>query len=563
MNNWNHEVDFLIVGSGGGGMAAAITAHHYGMNALVIEKAASYGGTTALSGGVTWIPNNHLMPLANIKDSEADAMLYLEQVVSDDVPRERLLAYVQQGPKMIRFLEENSMVKFDPAPEYPDYYAELKGGKPGARSLDPRPYSMRELGDRLVSTLRVTDLVYNNSFSMTAAEAHLVFSFTWRSHAIIFKRLLSFWLDIPSRLKRLPDNRLTLGKALVARLRHSMDIKNIPLWLNTSAQELIKDNGKVVGLVCEKDGKTLRIKAAKGILFATGGFAHNEALRQGHHPQPTGTHWTAASKSDTGDGILIGQQAGAKTDMMGYVWWTPTMVLPNKTVEAFIVGKSLPGCMIVNKGGKRFLNEAEPYEDFVKHQYAANAEVPSIPAFFVCDARYRYEYPLGTAMAHGKYMGDAMYKDMFDSGWVKKSDTIEGLAEKCGIDPQGLRESVDRMAQFAKQGRDDDFGKGSTLNDKYYSDHRIAPNPCLAPLEKAPFYAIEIWPGDLGTKGGLVADEFARVLDANNQVIEGLYVTGNSSASVMGDSYPGAGSTIGPSMTFGYVAAKHAAGVKE
>lgn len=240
------------------------------------------------------------------------------------------------------------------------------------------------------------------------------------------------------------------------------------------------------------------------------------------------------------------------------------MILASGAVEAFIVGKSMPSCMIVNKAGKRFLNEAEPYEDFVKHQYAANGdEAPSIPAFFVFDARYRHEYPLGTAMAPGKYMADAMFADLFASGWIKKADTIEGLAEQCGINPQGLRDSVNRMARFAQQGRDDDFGKGSTLNDKYYSDHRIKPNPCLAPLEKAPFYAIQIWPGDLGTKGGLVADEYARVLDENNRVIEGLYVTGNTSASVMGNSYPGAGSTIGPSMTFGYVAAKHAAGISE
>lgn len=543
-------------------MTAAITANHFGLNTLVIEKAGVYGGTTALSGGVIWIPNNHRMQAANITDSEAEAMQYLEQVVSADVPRERLLAYVQQGPEMLRFLEEHSLVKFDPAPVYPDYYAELKGGKHGARSLDPKPYSIRELGKELMDKLRIGDLVYDNNFSMTAAEAHVVFSFTWRSHFVIFKRLFLFWMDIPGRLKKLPDNRLTLGKALVARLRHTLVKKNIPLWLNTSASELIKEDNRVTGLMVEQDGKTLCIKASKGILFATGGFAHNDALRQEHHPKPASTKWTAASRADTGDGIMIGQQAGAKTGMMGYVWWTPTMILANGAVEAFIVGKSMPSCMIVNKAGKRFLNEAEPYEDFVKHQYAANEEIPGIPAFFVFDARYRHEYPLGTAIAPGKYMADAMFKHLFDSGWIKKSDTIEGLAKQCGIDPQGLQESVARMAQFARQGKDDDFGKGSTLNDKYYSDHRISPNPCLAPLDKAPFYAIEIWPGDLGTKGGLVADEYARVLDTHNQVIEGLYVTGNSSASVMGDSYPGAGSTIGPSMTFGYVAAKHAAGVK-
>lgn len=563
MSNWDHEVDFLVVGSGGGGMTAALTAQHHGLNTLVIEKAATYGGTTALSGGVIWVPDNHLMPSANVSDSEAEALQYLEQVVSADVPRERLRAYVRYAPKMLRFLEDNTLVKFDPAPVYPDYYAELKGGKPGARSLDPRPYSIRQLGEELHSKMRQTELVYNNSFSMTAAEAHIVFSFTWRSPLVIFKCLFSYWLDIPSRLKKLPDNRLTLGKALVSRLRHSLAKKGIPLWLSTPLVELVRDEGKVVGVICEQEGKLLRIRASKGVLVAAGGFAHNNEMRQQYHPHPTGTTWTAASHTDTGDGIRLGQQAGAKIDMMSYAWWTPTMVLPNKAVEAFIVGKSMPSCMIVNKAGQRILNEAEPYEDFVKHQYAANAAVPSIPSYFVFDGRYRHEYPLGTAMAPGKYMGDALYKDMFDSGWVKKSDTVEGLAEQCGIDAAGLRQTFDKMAQFAKAGKDSDFGKGDTLNDKYYSDHRIGPNPCLAPLDKPPFYAIEIWPGDLGTKGGLVADEYARVLDENGQVMPGLYATGNSSASVMGDSYPGAGSTIGPAMAFGYIAARHAAGLAE
>ena len=563
LGNWDHEVDFLVVGSGGGGMTAAITAHHHGLRTLVIEKSPVYGGTTALSGGVIWIPNNHLMPLANVRDSAEEAMRYLEQVVSADVPRERLQAYVEYGPAMLKFLEENSLVKFDPAPVYPDYYAELDGGKSGARSLDPRPYSIRELGEELHSVMRQSELVHNNTFSMTASEAHEIFSFTWRSHVVIFKRLLSYWLDIPSRLKKLPDNRLTLGKALVARLRHSMEKQQIPLWLSTPLKEIVMEEGKVIGVIVEQEGRLLHVKTNKGVLIAAGGFAYNYDMRQRYHRKPTGTTWTAASHADTGDGILLGQQAGAQIGMMGYAWWTPTLVLPNNVVEAFIVGKSMPSCMMVNQKGQRILNEAEPYEDFVKHQYESNDNAPSIPAWFVFDARYRHEYPLGTAMAPGKYMGDSLYKELFESGWIKKSDTVSGLAEQCGIDAEELENTFARMTEFAWKGCDEDFGKGNTLNDKYYSDHRISPNPCLAPLDKPPFYAVQIWPGDLGTKGGLVADEYARVLDKNNQVIPGLYVTGNSSASVMGDSYPGAGSTIGPSMTFGYIAAKHAAEVKE
>ncbi len=564
MNNWDQEVDFLVVGSGGGGMTAALTAHEYGLETLVIEKSDLYGGTTALSGGVIWIPNNHRMPSAKIEDSEEEALQYLEQVVSDDVPRPRLHAYVKQGPKMLKFLEEISLVKYDPAAEYPDYYAELKGGKPGARSLDPKPIFVKQLGEDLAKNLRRSGLHNPNGFSMTADEAHQIFCFTWRSHYVLIKRLLSYWLDLPGRINKLPDRRLTLGKALIARLRASMRNAEIPLWLNTSAQELIKENNRVVGLVCEKEGKALTIKVNKGVLIASGGFAHDDGLRKEFHQKSSNTQWTAACTTDTGDGIKMGRKVGAQLGMMGYAWWTPTMVMPEGHAEAFIAGRSLPGCMMVNKSGLRFLNEAEPYEDFVKHQYDDHSEESScIPAYFVFDSNYRQEYPVARELAPAKYRSDSAYQHLFDAGWVKKADSLEELASLCGIDPQGLIESARKMGVYAEKGIDEDFGKGSNLNDVYYSDHRVKPNPCLAPVENAPFYAIEIWPGDLGTKGGLVADEYARVYDENNQVIEGLYATGNASASVMGDSYPGAGCTIGASMTFGYVAARHAAGVSD
>lgn len=559
MQTWHEEVDFLIVGSGAGGMTAAITAHAKGLSTLVLEKSSVYGGTSALSGGVIWIPNNPHMSRANVKDSAEDAWYYLSQVVSKDVPEAKLKSYIKHGSEMLSFIEANSLLKYDPAPVYPDYYAELKGGKGGARSLDPRPYSIRQMGEALAQDMRSTELDIKGQFSMTADEAHQVFSFTWRSPIVIFQCLLRYWLDIPARLKKWPDNRLTLGRALVGRLRHTMEQKNIPLWLNTKALELIKEGDKVVGLLVERKGEKITIKAKQGVLLASGGFAKNQQLREQHHPAPSNKAWSAASSADTGDGIVLGQQVGADTGMMSYAWWSPTLVLNSGATEAFIVGKSMPSCMVVNKSGKRFLNEAEPYEDFVKHQYQANQESPSIPAYFIFDSRYRHEYPVGTAMAPGKYQGDSFYKELFASGWVKKADTIEELAQLTGINADGLAETVKLMEEYSINGVDKDFGKGGVLNDRYYSDHRIKPNPCLAPIAKAPFYAVEIWPGDLGTKGGLLTNELAQVLDTQGQAIEGLYATGNVTASVMGNSYPGAGSTLGPAMTFAYVAAKHAA----
>ena len=559
MQSWDTAVDFLVVGSGAGGMAAAITANKLGLKTAVIEKSAYYGGTSALSGGVIWVPNNHHMPRANIADSEADAVQYLSQVVSKDVCEEKLIAFIQQAPKMLAFLEKNSLLQYDPAPDYPDYYAELAGGKKGARSLDPKPYSIRKLGKPLADQMRSSSLKGNNSFSMTAKEAHEFFSFTWRSPIILIQNLLRYWLDFPARLRQWPDNRLTLGKALVSRLRHSLAKANVPLSLNTTLKELIVENGKVVGAVCEQEGKTLRIACSKGILIASGGFSRNAAMRAQYHPQPSSAQWTATSKTDTGEVIQIAEKLGAQLAMMSYAWWSPTLVLASGEVEAFILGKSMPSCMVVNKQGKRFCNEAAPYEDFVKQQYAANTQAPSIPAYFICDSRYRQEYPIGTAIAPGKYLGDNRYQTLFESGWIKKADTLEELAALCGIDAQGLTDTAQRLAQFSANGVDEDFKKGSYLNDRYYSDHRIKPNPCLAPIAKPPFYAVEIYPGDLGTKGGLLSNAQAQVLDTQNQVIDGLYVTGNASASVMGDSYPGAGSTLAPAMTFGYIAAQHAA----
>lgn len=557
---WDYSVDFLSVGSGGGGMAAALTAKLEGLHSLVIEKSGVYGGTTALSGGVIWIPNNHLMPSANVSDNDDDSLRYFEQVVSDDVPREKMLSYLKYAPEMLKYLEVNSLVKYDPAPVYPDYYSELEGGKSGARSLDPKPYSIYKLGISLVKSMRRNEWHKRDSFSLTASEAHMIFSFDYRAPLIIFKRLLTYWLDVPSRLRKLPDARLTLGRALIGRLRKSLFDEGVELWLNTEIKTLILDSGKVVGVQCIKEGVNFNIEVKKAVLMATGGFSHHRALRAEYHPHQDVSQWTAASPTDQGDGLFIGKEAGAKWSMMNYVWGSPTMIDANGNVEAFIVGKSMPNALIVNKSGQRFLNEAEPYEDFVKHQFSSHKNIDSVPAFFIFDARYRKEYPLGMMLPPGKYVPDVSVKGLIDSQWLKKAETLHELAQMCSIDPQGLYDEVAKLKAFAALGKDTDFGKGDTANDRYYSDHRVVPNPCLAFEDKGPYYAVEIYPGDLGTKGGLTTNEYAQVLNEDNAVISGLYACGNVSASVMGDSYPGAGSTIGPALTYGYIAAKYAAG---
>lgn len=562
MTGWDLSTDFVVVGSGAGGMTAAITAHQLGMQTLVLEKSAVYGGTSALSGGVIWVPNNHHMPAANVPDSEEEAWVYLKKLIGDDVADERIRAYIRRAPEMLRFMEQHSLVRFDAADEYADYYPELPGGKPGARSLDPLPYSRRKLGE-LETTMRApTHGQVLDRFMLTAKEAHLFLNFTWRTYLLLFWQLFRFFvLDISFRLRKRPDNRLTLGMALCSRLRKSLQLRDVDVWLNTPVLELVVESGRVTGVIARRGERHVRIEARKGVLLASGGFAHNEKMRQQYQQHPIGADWTVASPDDTGDGILMGQRVGAQLALMHCAWWTPALKLPDGRAEALIVGKSMPGCIMVNQNGERFTNDAAPYEDLVKGQYRAHSEAcSSIPCYLVFDGRFRHNYPVGLTLGPGKAMPDAMLpREFLASGWLKKAESIEELARQLKVDGVRLRATIERHNEFARSGKDLDFGRGDSLTDRYYSDHSVTPNSCMAPITQPPFYALEIWPGDLGTKGGLLCDEESRVLSHSGTAIEGLYATGNCSAAVMGDTYPGAGATLGPAMTFGYIAACHAA----
>lgn len=559
MADWHETVDFIVVGSGAAGLSGAVTAANKGLKTLVLEKSSEYGGTSALSGGVVWVPNNPVAKAAGINDSEALAKQYLQQVVSCDVNPEKLEAYIHHGAKMLEFMARETSVQFDLAKDYPDYYAELEGGLHNGRSLDPKPFSATTIGDALLAKMFKKSSPGEQPFTITAREAHEIFSFTWRSNFVLFKRMFLYAMDFPRRIKGLPDRRITLGRALVARLMHSIQQAGVEVRLETPVVDIIGDCKQVHGVLVKQNGQTKAIRAKKGLLLAAGGFSRDAKRRQEHQKKPIGTKWTATNPNDTGDVITLAENLGAELEMLGNAWWTPTMTMPSGGVEAFIVGKSMPGCMVVNKAGKRFCNEAEPYEDFVKHQYLSNDEVPSIPAYLIFDARYRKQYPVGTILAPGKFKPDSHYKKFIDAGWLKKADTLEQLAEQLGVDGHGLKQTADKMAHFAKTGIDEDFKRGEFANDRYYSDHRVTPNPCLGAIEQAPFYAIEIWPGDLGTKGGIKTDASSRALTAKGDVIKGLYAAGNCQASVMGNSYPGAGATLGPAMTFAYLAALHAA----
>lgn len=556
MPHWDESVDLLVIGSGAAGMAGAITAAEAGAQVKILEKAEVYGGTSALSGGVVWIPDNHLMKAAGLADSESDALQYLQQVVGDGVPEARLRAYVRQAPEMLRFFEERGDIRFESATSYMDYYPELPGGKAGGRSLDPLPIDRGRVGSDYWQQRKPAFTGVGLGFTVTAREAHTLLDFNWKSWLLIARRLLVYYLDIPSRLRGYQDRRLTLGQALVGRLRRALAKRRVPLELDTRLCRLWLEGGRVVGAEVEHGGQRRYIEARRGVLLATGGFAANGAMRQQYHGFPC-EQWTAASPDSTGDVITLARDIGADTAFMDCAWWSPTMKTPEGRFQALINGKSLPGSIFVNRAGRRFANEAGPYEDVVKAQYQRHRDgEDSIPCYMIFDGRFRRHYAVGM-IPPAKAVPDHRLAPGFQT-ILKKADSLPALAEQLGIDSNGLLATVERVNALAERGVDEDFGRGESLHDRYYCDPQHSPNPTFGALREPPFYAIEIYPGDLDTKGGLRCDELARVLDVDGQPIAGLYAAGNCSAAVMGNSYPGAGATLGPAMTFAYIAAKHA-----
>jgi 3-oxosteroid 1-dehydrogenase len=552
---WDETTDVLVVGSGGGGMTAALIAKDHGAQALVLEKSGLYGGSTAMSGGSIWVPNNHLMKKAGLTDSPEEALTYLKAVTAGKVSEERLSAYIKAASGMVKYLEEKSQVRFQVVRGYSDYYPGLVGGKPGGgRTIESAPFNARKLGltwaemRPLPSQARLF-----GKMMATASDAHRLVDSSMAGRLAAVRLMVLYYLN-PFRSLAKTDTRLTLGNALIGRLRLSLADRRVPVWLNTAAGQLIVEGGRVVGVEAQKAGQSVRIRANKAVILAAGGFAHNKAMREKYQRQPITDAWTVASPAEDGDAIRMGLDLGAALDFMDDAWWMPTSVAPGQEMPNMsIVDRSLPGCIIVNKQGKRFTNEAAPYIDVVKNQYADHQKHGgAIPAYFILDGRFHSRYPAGAVMPM------STPRKFIASGYLKVADTLEDLAGKCGIDPKGLVAEVGKLNQYAATGKDLDFKKGDTAIDRFYADPSVKPNPCLGPLDRPPYYAIELWPGDLGTKGGLVTDEYARVLRQDGSPIDGLYATGNCSAAVMGNSYAGAGATIGPSMVFGYIAALHA-----
>ncbi|WP_195763847.1 efflux RND transporter permease subunit [Pseudoduganella rivuli] len=560
------EPDVIVVGSGGGAMLAAIRAADNGLSVLVVEKCSQFGGTTAISGGGIWIPNNHLGEQAGAKDSFDEALAYVHACVAPHFDESRVRAYLQAGPRLVRYLHERTRVRFTALPHYADYFQHKPCAKPGFRSLDPAPFDAAQLGDDFaLQRPPLGATLIGGRLSMTQTEARLILG----KHAgwilKLLKIVLRYVFDVPWRMRHGADRRLTLGAALVAGLRASLRDRGVPLWLDTPLTSLIYEDGKVTGVVVQRGGKPLPLRARRGVILAAGGFEWNQRMREQYLPQPTRAEWSVTPPhANTGDAIRAGQAVGAKLDLMGYMWGVPAVQVPGMPhTHPIFVERSLPGCVIVDAAGQRFANENLAYSELVQTMYAraAQGHASAVPAWIVFDGRFRKQYPCGPILP-GSVMPDnrlpPALKDV-----LHKADTLDALAERIGVDAAGLKATVENMNRYAANGVDEEFGKGDNAFDTYYGDINIKPNPCLAPLAQGPFYAIRLVPGDIGTKGGMATDVHARVLGQDGEAIPGLYAIGNCSAAVMGTTYPGAGSTIGPAMVFGMLAADHLAGMTE
>lgn len=552
---WDYTTDVLVVGSGGGGMTAALVAKDQGSSVLVIEKGAVYGGSTAMSGGAIWAPNNHRMKEAGISDSAEEALAYLKAITGNEAAEDRLRAYVDTVAEVVQYLEEHSHARYRIISGYADFYPNIDGGKAeGGRIIEPVPFNGRKLGKMRGQMRRLhPQVLVFGRIMVSLSDANVMMDTSMRGRRATFKILGSYFFN-PLRVLSRADTRLTMGNAAIGRLRLSLADRDITVWLNTSATKLIVDGGRVVGVEAEKDGELVRLRADKGVILAAGGFPRSRELRERYQRQPITDTWTVACPENTGDTVRMGLEVGAALKFMDQAWWLPTSLVPGDDLpQMILVERSLPGSMVVNKRGERFVNEAAPFTDVVRAQYASHDETGgAIPAFLVADARFRKKYPLSPLLP------GFTPKKYIDNGYVKVGNTLEELAGRCGIDPQGLADEVGKLNRYAAEGRDVDFGKGDSVIDRYFGDPAVKPNPCLGPIDTPPYYAIELWPGDIGTNGGLDADAYARVLREDGSPIEGLYATGNCAAAVTGNAYPGAGATIGASMVFGYIAARHA-----
>lgn len=559
--NTELNCDLVIVGAGAGGLSTAITAAKNGLKVIVLEKDQVFGGTTAFSGGVLWIPGNPHAKKNGIQDSREAALTYLKHETQQFFNEEAVNAFLDYGPKMIDFFEKETEVEFI-ATQYPDYHPDAPGGVDIGRSILAAPYDIRGLGENMkrlrppLKTITFMGMMFNSS----NADLKHFFNATKSVTSFIYvaKRLTIHMKELALYGR---GTNVTSGNALAARLAKSAIDLNIPIYTDTPVQKIQQESGRVVGVEILQNGQKSTIRAKHGVVLACGGFSHDISRLKTvyQHLKTGGEHISPVPKTNTGDGCTMAEKIGAAVDVdyQDASAWMPVSKVP--TADGFgvfphLLDRYKPGIIGVLKNGQRFTNESNSYHDVGADLFRACKGESETAMWLICDQKTISKYGLGYAKP-----APIPLSSLIKNGYLIKGKSIKELAINAGIDPAQLEQTVQEYNRDAVKGQDLKFNRGSTSFNRYLADPDHQPNPCVAPVEVGPFYAVKVYMGDLGTFNGLRTKVTGEVLTENNQVISGLYAVGNDRASIMGGNYPGAGITLGPIMTFGFLTASHIA----
>ncbi|MBW0016711.1 MAG: 3-ketosteroid-delta-1-dehydrogenase [Mycobacterium sp.] len=546
-------VDLLVVGSGTG-MAAALAAHELGLSVLIVEKSAQVGGSTARSGGALWLPASPVLANAGANDTAVRAAAYLDSVVAGTAPPQRSAGFLAHLPATVEMLRRTTPLKLFWARDYSDYHPEEPGGSAAGRTCECHPFDTAMLGDYR-NRLRPGVLEAGFAIPTTGAD------YRWMNLVIRVPRK-----GIPVFAKRIAQGvgGLALGRryaaggqGLMAGMFAGVLRAGIPVWTDATLLRLDSDGDRVGGAVVQHGGREVTITARRGVVLATGGFDHSMDMRWKFQSESLGANFSLGAETNTGDGIRVAQELGADIDLMDQAWWFPAVApLPGKAPAVMLAERSLPGCLIVNQHGHRFANESTDYMSF--GQRVLDLERSGNPVetmWIVFDQHYRNSYVFAAELFPRMKIPQAWY----DAGIAARADDFEELAATIGVPVPEFTQTLTRFNESASAGQDPDFGRGRSAYDRYYGDPTITPNPNLRPLVKSPFYAVKLVLSDLGTCGGVKADDRARVLREDGSAIAGLYAIGNTAANAFGTTYPGAGATIAQGLVYGYIAAREAA----
>ncbi|MEV5976629.1 FAD-binding protein [Streptomyces sp. NPDC052114] len=540
-------VDVVVVGSGASGLSAAVRARALGLDPLVIDIADRFGGTVPLSSGALWIPDNPVMRAAGVDDSTEAGLRYLEECVGDEGPvtsSARKAAFIREGPRLVEFLLEHG-VEFQYSDPYPDYFPELPGGHERGRIILPRPFDLRRLGSWRGQVATVPGF----KMKLLVNSVREVMDLPFAGVAPQGRRALASVLSRTLWGKALGRDEVSLGQALVAHVLLVAQRLGVRFAPRTALRELLVENGEVVGVTVRADGRTRTVRTRRGVVLAAGGFARNDEMRKRYHPQPSSARWTTVGPHDAGDGIRAALDVGAATALMDEAIWSPVSVLPDGSVAGTVWERETPYCLMVNGDGDRFCNESANYMEIGQKMY----EQDGADWWLIMDSRHRRRYPYGDALP------GRTPKEWLRSGYLRRADTLEELAGLCGLPPERLRATVERFNKLADAGVDEDFGRARSAYDRAGGDQGHRPDPNLGAVREGPFYAVQQFPGDTGTAGGLLTDEHARVVGEDGTAIGGLYAAGSTAARMTGRVYPGGGASLATAMVFGFIAAGHAA----